>query len=64
VKQRESLVGVMKDTAPHVLAMTATPIPRSLALVAYGSCNHSVLNELPPGRKPITTKVGGGRAVF
>ena len=54
VAQRSTLR--QKGTNPHVLAMTATPIPRTLALTIYGDLDLSVIDELPPGRQIIKTK--------
>ncbi len=57
VHQRMALreKGKQGDNYPHQLVMTATPIPRTLAMTAYGDLDYSVIDELPPGRTPITT---------
>mgnify|MGYP003385519433 FL=1 len=57
VHQRLALRGKGKDLAPHQLIMTATPIPRTLAMSAYADLDVSVIDELPPGRIPINTSV-------
>ena len=57
VHQRMALrdKGVGRDGHPHQLVMTATPIPRTLAMAAYADLDTSVIDELPPGRRPVST---------
>ena len=49
-----------RDTPPHILVMSATPIPRTLSLILYGDLDVSLLDELPPGRSPVETFLVGG----
>lgn len=57
VMQRSKLTRKDQKTAPHLLSMTATPIPRTLALTIYGDLDLTLLDEMPAGRKPIITEI-------
>ena len=59
VAQRAALAEKGGEKPPHVLVMSATPIPRTLALIIYGDLDVSVMDELPPGRTPVATYVIG-----
>ena len=59
VEQRSKLWAKGPGIPPHVLVMTATPIPRTLAMTLYGDLDVSVIDEMPPGRKPVQTMLIG-----
>ena len=62
VEQRARLWAKGPDIPPHILVMTATPIPRTLAMTVYGDLDVSVIDEMPPGRKPVQTlQIGQGK---
>ena len=57
VAQRKKLLSAADTHTPHLLSMTATPIPRTLALTIYGDLDSSVIEEMPKGRKPVATEL-------
>ncbi|MBI4592316.1 ATP-dependent DNA helicase RecG [Candidatus Uhrbacteria bacterium] len=57
VEQRHALLHIDEGSVPHLLSMSATPIPRTLALTIFGDLELSILNEMPPGRQPVATAV-------
>lgn len=60
VRQRQALARDKEGIMPHLLSMTATPIPRTLALTLYGTLDLSLIDELPPGRVPVITSLVKG----